>query len=81
MRAIVQVRLKQGVLDPQGKAIEAALVSLGFTGVDSVRQGKLIEIELDQTDPDAARAEAERMAEALLANPVIETYSVELAGE
>ena len=81
MRAIVQVRLKQGVLDPQGKAIEAALGSLGFAGVDSVRQGKLIEIELEETDPVAARAHVERMAEALLANPVIETYSVELAGE
>lgn len=81
MRAIVQVRLKQGVLDPQGKAIEAALASLGFAGVDSVRQGKLIEIELEETNPVAARKEAERMAEALLANPVIETYSVEIAGE
>ena len=81
MRAIVQVRLKEGVLDPQGKAIEAALASLGFSGVDSVRQGKLIEIELAASDPDAARAAVGRMAEILLANPVIETWSVELAGE
>ena len=81
MRAIVQVRLKEGVLDPQGKAIEAALASLGFSGVDSVRQGKLIEIELAASDPDAARATVGRMADILLANPVIETWSVELAGE
>jgi phosphoribosylformylglycinamidine synthase len=81
VRAIVQVRLKEGVLDPQGKAIEAALASLGFSGVGSVRQGKLIEIELSETDPDAARAEVGRMADILLANPVIETWSVELAGE
>jgi phosphoribosylformylglycinamidine synthase len=75
------VRLKEGVLDPQGKAIEAALHSLGFAGVGEVRQGKLIEIEIDETDADAAREAAKRMADALLANPVIETYSVELAGE
>jgi phosphoribosylformylglycinamidine synthase len=81
MRAIVEVRLKEGVLDPQGKAIESALSSLGFAGVGSVRQGKLIEIELDESDPDAARAAARRMADQLLANPVIETYSVELDGE
>jgi len=81
MRAIVEVRLKEGVLDPQGKAIESALSSLGFAGVGTVRQGKLIEIELDESDPDAARAAARRMADQLLANPVIETYSVELDGE
>jgi len=79
MRAIVHVRLKEGVLDPQGKAIENALAALGFTGVQSVRQGKLIEIELAETEPDAARAEVERMARTLLANTVIESYSVELA--
>jgi phosphoribosylformylglycinamidine synthase subunit PurS len=81
VRAIVQVRLKQGVLDPQGKAIEAALSSLGFDGVGSVRQGKLIEIELAASDPESAREEVGRMADALLANPVIETWTVELAGE
>lgn len=81
MRAIVHVRLKEGVLDPQGKAIEGALAGLGFSGVEGVRQGKLIEIELAESDPAAAREAAERMADKLLANPVIETYSVELAGE
>jgi phosphoribosylformylglycinamidine synthase len=80
MKAIVKVRLKEGVLDPQGKAIQNALSALGFAGVAGVRQGKLIEIDLAATEPDAARAEAERMARALLANPVIETYSVELGG-
>ena len=78
MRAVVKVRLKSGVLDPQGKAIENALASLGFGGVQSVRQGKLIEIDLDETDADAARRAAGEMAETLLANTVIESYSVEI---
>ena len=78
MRAVVKVRLKSGVLDPQGKAIENALASLGFGGVQSVRQGKLIEIDLDESDADAARQTAGEMAEKLLANTVIESYSVEI---
>ena len=81
MRAIVEVRLKPGVLDPQGKAIEGALAGLGFAGVGNVRQGKLIEFDLDEDDPQSARAAVARIADTLLANPVIETYSVELAGE
>lgn len=79
MKARVHVSLKSGVLDPQGEAIRHALGSLGFAGVDSVRQGKLIELELAETDPAAAEAEVKRMCEALLANPVIESYRIELS--
>lgn len=78
MKARVHVRLKSGVLDPQGKAIGNALKSLGFTGVDEVRQGKLIELDLADTDPQAARARVEAMCRQLLANPVIEDYAIEL---
>ena len=78
MKAIVTVTLKSGVLDPQGKAIEGALASLGFTGVDSVRQGKIFEIEVEETDPARATAALNAMAEKLLANTVIENYRVEL---
>ena len=79
MKARVHVSLKSGVLDPQGEAIRHALGSLGFQGVEGVRQGKLIELELAQTDPAAAEAEVKKMCEALLANPVIESYSIEIA--
>jgi phosphoribosylformylglycinamidine synthase subunit PurS len=78
MKARVHVRLKAGVLDPQGKAIGNALKSLGFAGVDEVRQGKLIELDLADTDPQAARARVEAMCQQLLANPVIEDYAIEL---
>jgi phosphoribosylformylglycinamidine synthase len=78
MKARVHIRLKSGVLDPQGKAIGNALSSLGFTGVGEVRQGKLIEIELDGSDTAAARAKVEKMCQELLANPVIENYAIEL---
>jgi phosphoribosylformylglycinamidine synthase subunit PurS len=78
MKARVHVSLKPGVLDPQGKAIVNALASLGFTGVGEVRQGKLIEIELDGADRDAARTKVEAMCKELLANPVIENYAIEL---
>jgi phosphoribosylformylglycinamidine synthase len=78
MKARVHVMLKTGVLDPQGEAVRHALGSLGFSGVQAVRQGKVIEIDLDQTDPDAARAEVRAMCEKLLANTVIERYEVEL---
>lgn len=80
MKARVFVTLKLGVLDPQGKAIEGALHGLGFDGVSGVRQGKMIELDLAATDEAAARAEAERMCDALLANPVMETYRIELEG-
>ena len=79
MKARVFVTLKNGVLDPQGKAIEGALGSLGFEGVSNVRQGKMIELEVDAADEAAAREAVERMADKLLANPVMETYRVEIA--
>ena len=79
MKARVHVRLKAGVLDPQGKAIGNALAALGFTGVGEVRQGKLIELDLAETDPVCAHAEVARMCRELLANPVIEDYAIEVA--
>jgi phosphoribosylformylglycinamidine synthase len=78
MKARVTVTLKPGVLDPQGQAIAHALGTLGFDGVLGARQGKLIELDLAATDPEAARAEVARMCEKLLANTVIETYAVEI---
>ncbi len=80
MKAKVHVTLKAGVLDPQGKAIGHALESLGFEGVGDVRQGKFIELDLDETDPDKARARIGEMCEKLLANTVIENYSIDLEG-
>ena len=79
MKVQVHITLKKGVLDPQGKAISRALAALGFSGVDDVRQGKYIEIELAENDPAKARAAAGDMCEKLLANPVIEEYRFELA--
>ena len=79
MKATVTVMLKPGVLDPQGKAIGHALHTLGFEAVGEVRAGKVIELELAETDPAAARAAAEEMARRLLANTVIESYRVEIA--
>jgi phosphoribosylformylglycinamidine synthase len=79
LKAKVYVTLKAGVLDPQGKAIENALGALGFGGVGEVRQGKLIELDLAESDPTLARAQVERMCRELLANPVIEDYAIELA--
>jgi phosphoribosylformylglycinamidine synthase subunit PurS len=78
MKARVHVSLKPGVLDPQGKAIGNALAGLGFSGVDEVRQGKLIELDLVEADPARARAQVEAMCRDLLANPVIEDYTIEL---
>jgi phosphoribosylformylglycinamidine synthase len=78
MKIRVQVMLKAGVLDPQGKAIGNALATLGFNGIGEVRQGKLIELELAETDPARARGQAEAMCKELLANPVIEDYSLEV---
>jgi phosphoribosylformylglycinamidine synthase len=76
MKATVTVMLKPGVLDPQGKAIHHALQTLGFDNVDDVRAGKVIELELDEADPDRAGASAEEMARKLLANMVIESFRV-----
>ncbi len=78
MKAIVTVMLKEGVLDPQGKAIAQALHGLGFATVGEVRAGKVIEIEVDETDPEKARALASEMARKLLANLVIERFSVRM---
>jgi phosphoribosylformylglycinamidine synthase PurS subunit len=78
MRARVHVSLKPGVLDPQGKAIGNALKGLGFAGVGEVRQGKLIELDLAETDVAVARARVEEMCRQLLANPVIENYAIEI---
>ncbi len=80
MKARVHVTLKPGVLDPQGKAIQHALSQLGFDGVEGVRAGKVIDLELAESDREAARAQVERMCEDLLANTVIESYDIELGG-
>jgi phosphoribosylformylglycinamidine synthase len=76
MKVRVDVMLKNGVLDPQGKAIGHALGNLGFGGVGDVRQGKVIELELDETDAARAKDAASKMAEKLLANLVIEDFKV-----
>ncbi len=78
MKARVHVTLKEGVLDPQGKAIANALAALGFDGVHGVRQGKCIEIDVDETDPGKARSAVDEMCVKLLANTVIEDYTIEL---
>jgi phosphoribosylformylglycinamidine synthase PurS subunit len=80
MKVRVDVMLKTGVLDPQGEAVRHALGSLGFEGVEGVRQGKVIELELATDDAAAAEAEAREMAEKLLANTVIERYDVQVLG-
>jgi phosphoribosylformylglycinamidine synthase len=79
MKARVTVMLKPGVLDVQGEAVRHALGSLGFLGVTGVRQGKVIELDLDQTDRAQAEASVKAMCEKLLANTVIESYRIELA--
>ena len=78
MKARVHVTLKPGVLDPQGRAIQHALAALGFAAVRDVRQGKFIELDIAETDPERARAEVEAMCSKLLANTVIETYAIEV---
>ena len=78
MKAKVHITLKVGVLDPQGKATEQALDRLGFKGIQEVRQGKIIELELEQSDPVQARRDIESMCLKLLANTVIEDYFIEL---
>ena len=78
-KALVYVTFKAGVFDPQGEAVRGALSSLGFKGVNDVRVGKFIELELE--DADDIHADLERMCQDLLANPVIEDYRIEMAGE
>ncbi|TNC50471.1 phosphoribosylformylglycinamidine synthase subunit PurS [Rubellimicrobium rubrum] len=79
MKATVTVMLKNGVLDPQGEAVRRALGSLGFEGVNGVRQGKVIELDLAASDRPTAETEVRAMCEKLLANTVIESYRIELA--
>jgi phosphoribosylformylglycinamidine synthase len=79
MRATVLVRPKEGILDPQGEAVEGALRHLGFA-VGDARIGRVVDLHLDESDPGAARAVVERMCEQLLANPLIESYEIELHG-
>jgi phosphoribosylformylglycinamidine synthase subunit PurS len=77
MRATVLVRPKEGILDPQGQAVESSLRHLGFP-VDEARIGRLVDLEVGTEDPAEARAQIERMCEQLLANPLIESYDIEL---
>lgn len=79
MKAKVYITLKTGVLDPQGKAIEHALGALGFDGVNEVRQGKVVELDIAETDAAKAKEQVEAMCQKLLANTVIEDYAIELA--
>ncbi|RTL65393.1 MAG: phosphoribosylformylglycinamidine synthase subunit PurS [Hyphomicrobiales bacterium] len=78
MKARIKITLKTGVLDPQGKAIQHALTGLGFAGINDVRQGKYIEVDLADTAEPAAREKVDRICKDLLANTVIENYSYEL---
>jgi len=80
MKAKVHVTLKNGVLDPQGKAIEHTLGSLGFKGVKQARQGKFIELDLAETDAEKARTQVDEMCKKLLANTVIENYTIDIEG-
>lgn len=79
IKARVTVTLKNGVLDPQGKAIEGALGALGFEGIGQVRQGKVFDLEVEGTDKSKAEADLKAMCEKLLANTVIENYTIALA--
>lgn len=79
MKALVTVMLKAGVLDVQGEAVRHALGTLGFAGVNGVRQGKVIELDLAEMDRNAAEAAVKAMCEKLLANTVIESYRIDLA--
>jgi phosphoribosylformylglycinamidine synthase len=78
VKARIHITLKNGVLDPQGKAIQQALAGLGFDAVEDVRQGKYIEVELAESDAEAARTKVSDMCEKLLANTVIENYDIEI---
>jgi phosphoribosylformylglycinamidine synthase subunit PurS len=80
MKATVLVRPKPGILDPQGQAVESSLRQLGFP-VGDARVGRVVDLTVDADDVDAARAEVERMCEQLLANPLIESYEIELEAE
>lgn len=79
LRATVRITLKDGVLDPQGKAIATALSHMGHNDVEEVRQGKLIELEIAESDEAIAREKVKTMCDSLLANTVIENYEIEIA--
>ena len=79
MKARIKVTLKKGVLDPQGKAIQGALGSMGFAGVEGVRQGKYFEVDLVETDKSKAMSVVKAMCDKLIANTVIENYEIEFA--
>ena len=79
MKATVVVRPKQGILDPQGEAVETALEHLGFA-VSAARVGKVVDLEIDADDPEQARAQVQKMCEQLLANPLMESFEVEIHG-
>lgn len=81
MKAKIHVTLKQGILDPQGKSIEQALATLGYTAVSNVRVGKYLELDLNETEKDKAEAQLKAMCDKLLANPIIEEYRYELDAE
>jgi len=81
MKARVFVTLKNGVLDPQGKAVQTALGTLGFDGVNAVRQGKVMDLDINETDRSRAEQRITEMCEKLLANTVIENYAIELEAE
>jgi len=78
VKARVHITLKNGVLDPQGKAIQHALSALGFDGVEDVRQGKYIELDLTETNKETAQASVEEMCKKLLSNTVIENYAIDI---
>ena len=80
MKARITVSLKNGILDPQGKAVEHSLHSLGFDSVKEVRIGKYIEIEIDEADPEKAKLRIDEMCKKLLSNPVTENFRIDLAG-
>jgi phosphoribosylformylglycinamidine synthase len=79
VKATVLVRPKEGILDPQGQAVESSLRQLGFS-IGEARVGRVVDLEVEASDPQAARTEVERMCEQLLANPLIESYEIELPG-
>jgi len=78
VKVVVNIKLKEGVLDPQGKAVSHALSSLGFSNIEDVRIGKQIVLELNESDKEKAKEEVSKMAEELLANTVIEDYEIEI---
>jgi phosphoribosylformylglycinamidine synthase PurS subunit len=79
LKAVVSIRFKPGVLDPEAQAIERALARMGFGGVGAVRRTRVLELELEAADRAGAEAQVEAMCERLLANPVIETYDIQLS--